>query len=103
MQRTLHAQARAALVWRARGSGAVEVLLLAAESRPAVSGLGTMLAEALFVKHAAAPVRVLLFASAKAVAYHGTGIDDGAWRNTSRALLCHPAHRACTTHAARAH
>ena len=42
---TIFAQAGAALAWRARGDGAVEVLLLAAGRQD--RGLGTMLAEAL--------------------------------------------------------
>lgn len=68
-QNTQHAKAGAVLAWRARGSNAVEVLLLAAEKRPAGGGMGTMLAEALFAKHAPAPARVLLFASDKAKRY----------------------------------
>ena len=69
-QRTVFAQAGAALAWRARGGGAVEVLLLVAGIRN--TGLGTMLAEALFEQHAAAPALVLLFASERAVDYwHG--------------------------------
>jgi hypothetical protein len=66
-QRTIFAQAGAALAWRARGDGAVEVLLLAAGRQN--SGLGTMLAEALFEQHAPAPALVLLFASEQAVDY----------------------------------
>jgi hypothetical protein len=66
-QRTIFAQAGAALAWRARGDGAVEVLLLAAGRQD--RGLGTMLAEALFEQHAPAPALVLLFASEQAVEY----------------------------------
>jgi len=66
-QRTIFAQAGAALAWRARGDGAVEVLLLAAGRQD--RGLGTMLAEALFEQHAPAPALVLLFASEQAVDY----------------------------------